>query len=47
MSYPRSYHQGREARQSGKPKSAPSTLSSVMRGWWLAGWHDADMEIAA
>lgn len=44
MSLPRAYHMGREALQAGKPKSAPSTLSTIMRFWWLAGWNDADME---
>lgn len=46
MKLPRTYHAGREARQAGQSKCAPGSLSWADRHWWLAGWNDADLELA-
>jgi len=43
--FPRAYYLGREQRDAGKPKVSPGGLSPVMAAWWLAGWHDRDMEV--
>lgn len=41
------YQKGYLARMDGKNKYAcPVELSTVLRGFWLAGWHDADIEIS-
>ncbi len=42
----RAYGAGRKHRQSGGAKNVPANLPPVGRAWWLAGWHDADMEAA-
>lgn len=41
------YNMGREHRQAGGEKVVPANLPPIRRAWWLAGWHDADMETAA
>ncbi|WP_129141504.1 hypothetical protein [Modicisalibacter coralii] len=41
------YRDGRKRRQEGRHKSPPSLLPMVDRAWWLAGWHDADMELGS
>lgn len=48
--YPTAYYQGRACRQDGKCRlSQPYGSMTVDGGWWLAGWlagfHDADMEM--
>lgn len=42
----RQYNAGLEARRRGVDKSdCPFGRSQIkLRGWWLAGWNDADME---
>ena len=39
------YISGRSARQKGCPKVVPGGLRPVARAYWLAGWHDVDMEL--
>ena len=43
------YNLGRQARAAGYHKNACNIPASRMakRSWWLAGWHDEDMEIGA
>lgn len=42
------YDLGRQARISEYAISACNiSASSPMRSWWIAGWHDADMELLA
>ncbi len=44
--YPTAYYQGRACRQDGKCRLAqPYGNMTVDGGWWLAGWHDSDMEL--
>lgn len=38
------YRQGRAAREAGRLKEPPPDLDAVKRGFWLAGWHDRDIE---
>ena len=41
------YQKGHLARMDGKNKYAcPVELSTVLRGFWLAGWNDADIEMS-
>lgn len=41
------YYEGRECRQHGGGKLAcPVSPISVDGAWWLAGWHDSDMELS-
>lgn len=41
------YRLGREARRFGYGRNACNlpTTRRVQRCWWLAGWHDEDMEL--
>jgi ribosome modulation factor len=40
------YRAGYAARQAGKEKqSCPFAALTPFAAWWLAGWHDADIEI--
>lgn len=40
------YRLGREARERGYPKESCNMRTlSAKRSWWLAGWHDMDIEI--
>lgn len=40
------YYRGMEARENGKPREAvPALLDGIEKGWWLAGWHDMDIEM--
>lgn len=39
------YISGRSARQKGSAKAVPGGLRPVARAYWLAGWHDVDMEL--
>lgn len=40
------YDLGRQARIARFPKTACNLpVVSVKRAWWLAGWHDADVEL--
>ena len=39
------YDAGRTRRRQGGSVSPPSTLPPIGRAWWLAGWHDMDMEM--
>lgn len=43
------YNLGRQARAAGYYKSACNIPASRMakRSWWLAGWHDEDIETEA
>ncbi len=43
------YEMGRRARRVGHRREACSipARERVERAWWLAGWHDQDMEILA
>ena len=45
--HPAPYYQGRTHRAAGHEKVVPATLLPVQRAWWLAGWHDADIEAQA
>lgn len=39
------YRRGQERRHRGGCKVVPSGLTPAMASWWLAGWHDKDMEM--
>lgn len=39
------YYQGRKARNQFMSCKAPAGLGMERRHWWLAGWHDRDMEL--
>jgi ribosome modulation factor len=40
------YDLGRQARRAGYPKDACNLMMmNPLRSWWLAGWHDEDMEM--
>lgn len=42
------YDLGRQARKGGYSTDACNiTADNYLRGWWLAGWHDQDMEMKA
>jgi hypothetical protein len=46
--YPVAYYLGRDCRDNNKSRDAqPYALMTVNCGWWLAGWHDRDMELSA
>lgn len=38
------YDLGRQAREAGFGPGHCSVNNPVKRGWWLAGWHDLDLE---
>ena len=44
--YPKAYFDGRNARETDRPKHAPAWLSRQGRSWWLAGWNDRDIELS-
>ena len=45
--YPATYYLGREARHDGRCRLAqPYPEQTVDSAWWLAGWHDTDMELS-
>ena len=39
------YRRGWKARTEGRGKHVPGGLTPATRAWWLAGWHDKDMEL--
>ncbi len=39
------YKLGMQSRDRIRAKSPPSGYSPAARAWWLAGWHDRDMEL--
>lgn len=39
------YHRGREARANRRAKVTPHGLGRVEQAFWLAGWHDRDIEL--
>lgn len=46
------YQEGRKTREQGQPSVAcphafDTSASRQKRGWWLAGWHDRDIELGA
>lgn len=41
------YRHGMDHRSKGRQKSPPSRYAGAERAWWLAGWHDRDMELEA
>jgi len=41
------YISGRQARADKKKTESCWLTNTVERSWWLAGWHDLDMEKAA
>jgi ribosome modulation factor len=38
------YDLGRQARQAGYERGACNVRDPIKRSFWLAGWHDQDME---
>ena len=39
---------GKKAREQGKGREVcPPNLEPRLRFWWLAGWHDMDMELSS
>ena len=41
------YNFGRKAYSEGRPKEDSEKIKCrVTRGWWLAGWHDSDIELS-
>lgn len=45
--HPPAYYQGRTARQDGRCRLAqPYQEMTTNSAWWLAGWHDTDMELS-
>ena len=46
--YPVAYYLGRDCHDNNKSRDAqPYALMTANCGWWLAGWHDRDMELSA
>lgn len=43
--YEAAYRSGERRREKGRTKDAPAMYDSVQRAYWLAGWHDKDMEL--
>lgn len=44
--YPEAYYDGRKARRDGYSRlSIKLSRLSPSGAWWLAGWHDMDMEL--
>lgn len=43
--YQSAYRSGYRRREKGRTKSPPAKYEPAMRAWWLAGFHDADMEL--
>lgn len=45
----KAYEDGSMARSSGRsatpPYNSTTRESRVLRGWWIAGWNDKDMEL--
>lgn len=45
--HPRPYYQGRTARAANQCRLAqPYPEMTIDSAWWLAGWHDCDMELS-
>lgn len=45
--HPSVYYEGRDCRRNGGGKMAnPFTSNTVSGSWFLAGWHDMDIELA-
>lgn len=42
---PNDYFEGRKARSQGRKKQFCQYSNTVKKHWWLAGWHDKDMEL--
>lgn len=42
--YSAMYDLGRQAREAGFQTLACNVIDPAARSWWLAGWHDLDME---
>ena len=42
--YSAMYDLGRQAREAGFQTFACNVNDPVSKAWWLAGWHDLDME---
>lgn len=46
--HPAAYYLGRACRENSQSRDAqPYDWMTVNCGWWLAGWHDRDMELSA
>ncbi|WP_172439567.1 hypothetical protein [Pseudomonas putida] len=46
--HPPAYYLGRASRDQSQSRSAqPYDWLTVNCGWWLAGWHDRDMDLSA
>ncbi|WP_435653065.1 hypothetical protein ACSC9T_08685 [Pseudomonas putida] len=46
--HPTAYYLGRACRNNSQSRDAqPYGWMTVDCGWWLAGWHDRDMELSA
>lgn len=43
--YQAAYRRGAEARRKAHGKAPPSRYAADERAWWLAGFHDKDMEL--
>lgn len=43
--YQAAYRRGVEARRKQHGAAPPSRYAPDERAWWLAGWHDKDMEL--
>ena len=43
--YQAAYRSGAEARRKAHGKVSPARYAPDERAWWLAGWHDKDMEL--
>ena len=39
------YDLGRQAREAGYETTSCNLTEPVRRSWWLAGWHDKDIEM--
>ncbi|EKT4479067.1 hypothetical protein QEL91_004803 [Pseudomonas putida] len=45
--HPPAYYLGRASRDNSQSRDAqPYDWLTVNCGWWLAGWHDCDMELS-
>jgi len=44
MSAEQMYDLGRQAREAGFETISCNVRDPVKRAWWLAGWHDLDIE---
>ncbi|HDS0941043.1 TPA: hypothetical protein QDZ12_004343 [Pseudomonas putida] len=46
--HPTAYYLGRACRDNSQSRDAqPYGCMTVSCDWWLAGWHDRDMELSA